>query len=34
MNKKKIGIITVHRNVNYGANLQAYASCKYLNNSG
>lgn len=33
MNKKKIGIITLHRNVNYGANLQAYASCKYLNNS-
>ncbi len=34
MNRKKIGIITVHRNVNYGANLQAFASCKYLNNSG
>ena len=34
MNRKKVGIITVHRNVNYGANLQAFASCKYLNNSG
>ncbi len=34
MNGKKIGIITVHRNVNYGANLQAFASCKYINNSG
>ncbi len=31
---KKIGIITVHRNVNYGANLQAFASCKYINNLG
>ncbi len=27
---KKIGIITVHKNINYGANLQAFASCKYL----
>ena len=34
MNDKKIGIITVHRNVNYGANLQAFASCKFLNNLG
>ena len=34
MNKKKVGIITVHRNVNYGANLQAFASCKYINNLG
>lgn len=34
MNDKKIGIITVHRNVNYGANLQAFASCKYINNLG
>lgn len=34
MNKKKIGIITVHRNVNYGANLQAFASCKFINNAG
>ena len=34
MSDKKIGIITVHRNVNYGANLQAYASCKYINNLG
>ena len=31
---KKIGIITVHKNVNYGANLQAFASCKYLNSTG
>lgn len=31
---KKVGIITVHRNVNYGANLQAFASCKFINNSG
>ncbi len=31
---KKIGVITVHKNVNYGANLQAFASCKYLNNLG
>ena len=30
----KLGIITVHRNVNYGANLQAFASCKFINNSG
>lgn len=34
MSNKKIGIITVHRNVNYGANLQAFASCKYINNLG
>lgn len=34
MNNKKIGIITVHRNVNYGANLQAYASNKYLIDQG
>ncbi len=34
MNNKKIGIITVHRNVNYGANLQAFATCKYINNLG
>lgn len=32
MSDKKVGIITVHRNVNYGANLQAFASCKYINN--
>ena len=31
---KKVGVITVHKNVNYGANLQAFASCKYLNNKG
>ncbi len=34
MNKKKVGIITLHRNVNYGANLQAFASCKFINNLG
>ncbi len=34
MSSKKIGITTVHRNVNYGANLQAFASCKFINNSG
>lgn len=31
---EKIGVITVHKNVNYGANLQAFASCKYLNKQG
>ena len=30
MKKEHIGIITVHKNVNYGANLQAFASCKLL----
>ena len=34
MSNHKIGVITVHKNVNYGANLQAFASCKYLNNKG
>ncbi len=34
MSNKKIGIITVHRNVNYGANLQAFASAKFLTKSG
>lgn len=34
MKKRQVGIITVHSNVNYGANLQAFASCKYLNNQG
>lgn len=34
MSDKKIGIITVHRNVNYGANLQAFASAKFLTKSG
>lgn len=34
MTKEKIGIITVHKNTNYGANLQAYASCKYINQLG
>lgn len=27
----KIGIITLHHNVNYGANLQAFATCKFVN---
>lgn len=31
---QKIGIITVHKNTNYGANLQAFASCEYLNKQG
>ncbi len=31
---KKVGIVTVHRNVNYGANLQAFASNKFLLNHG
>ena len=31
---KKVGIITVHKNVNYGANLQAFATNKFLNDSG
>ncbi len=30
MNNKKIGIITLHKNVNFGANLQAFASYRYL----
>ena len=34
MSDKKIGVITVHRNVNYGANLQAFASARFLSNSG
>ncbi len=34
MSGKKVGIITLHRNVNYGANLQAYASCRYLQKLG
>ena len=34
MKKEQIGVITVHKNVNYGANLQAFASCKYLNKQG
>ena len=32
--KKNIGVITVHNNTNYGANLQAFASCAYLNEQG
>ena len=32
--KEKIGIITVHNNTNYGANLQAFASCRYLQKCG
>ncbi len=31
---KKVGIITVHKNVNYGANLQAFATNKFFNDSG
>ena len=34
MKKRQVGVITVHKNVNYGANLQAFASCKYLNKKG
>lgn len=32
--KKRVGVITVHKNTNYGANLQAYASCSYINDLG
>ena len=31
---KKVGIITVHQNTNYGANLQAFASTAYVNRLG
>lgn len=31
---KNIGVITVHRNTNYGANLQAFASCAFINKNG
>lgn len=31
---KKVGIITVHKNTNYGANLQAFASCQYIKSLG
>ena len=34
MKKGQVGVITVHKNVNYGANLQAFASCKYFNKQG
>lgn len=34
MKRRQVGVITVHKNVNYGANLQAFASCKYLNKQG
>jgi len=34
LNNKKIGIITIHNNVNYGANLQAFASNKFTRNLG
>jgi len=33
MNNKKTGIITLHKNINYGANLQAFATCKFLNDN-
>ncbi len=32
--KKKVGILTLHNNTNYGANLQAFASNKYISNLG
>lgn len=32
--KKKVGILTFHRAINYGAVLQAYALAYYLNSSG
>lgn len=31
---QKIGIATIYENTNYGANLQAFATCKYLNSLG
>ena len=31
---QKIGVITVHKNINYGANLQAFASSSYLRKQG
>ena len=34
MTNRKIGVITVHKNTNYGANLQAFASTKYINQLG
>ena len=34
MAENTIGIITLHRNTNYGANLQAFASCRFLNDHG
>ena len=30
----KIGIVTFHRALNYGAVLQAYALCHFLNDNG
>ncbi len=32
--KQKIGVLTVHKNINYGANLQAFASSTYLIKQG
>ncbi len=32
--RNRIGIITLHRNTNYGANLQAYACCQFLLSQG
>ena len=32
--KEKVGVITVHKNINYGANLQAFASSTYLRKNG
>ena len=34
MPETNIGIITLHRNTNYGANLQAFATSRFLNNNG
>ena len=35
MNKKnKIGVITLHNSYNYGAVLQAYATCEYIKSIG
>ena len=31
---KKVGIITFHNALNYGATLQAYALCRFLNDNG
>lgn len=33
-NRTSVGIITFHHGINYGANLQAYALCEYLNTHG
>ena len=33
-NHKKVGILTFHNTLNYGASLQAYALCRVLRNIG